>query len=125
MCLAPTIARWRSKLNDLWFLGFEPPEEAAPDPLERPDLIPLEEPDEEEPLWDPLFGLEPVPCACCGAEYPIPPQEGDACPVCGWAVDSDLQTDGQPSDQNDGLCLEEARQNFRCFGHIDPSSRLE
>ena len=125
MCLAPTIARWRSKLNDFWFLGTEPPEEAAPDPLERPDLIPLEEPDEEEPLWDPLFGLEPVPCVCCGTEYPIPPQERDACPVCGWAVDSDLQTDGQPSDQNAGLCLDEARQNFRCFGHIDPSSRLE
>lgn len=98
----------------------------APDPLDRPDLLPPG-PEEDGGLlpFDPFLGrAEPVPCPCCGAEYPVEPYPGDICPVCWWEIDPEAQADpAQPSDQNHGLSLDEARMNFRAFGICDPSLR--
>lgn len=80
------------------------------DPEAFPGFLP---PEDDTPglLWDPFAGAEPVYCPCCGAEFPCPPQQGDPCPLCGW------ETDAQTTD---GLCLEEARMNFRAFGVCAP-----
>ena len=94
MCLALTTARWRLKLKDKapylpeacndealfrWEGGAgEAAGEPAPDPLERPDILPEEEEPEDGflPLpFDP-FGGAYAPCPCCGADIPDPPSPG-------------------------------------------------
>ncbi len=140
MCLALTTARWRLKLKDKapylpeacndealfrWEGGAgEAAGEPAPDPLERPDILPEEEEPEDGflPLpFDP-FGGAYAPCPCCGADIPDPPSPGFICPVCYWEIDDDVRDNPiKPSGQNHGLSLDEARMNFRAFGICDPS----
>ena len=67
------------------------------------------------------------PCPCCGCI--TIPNGGNAlayiCPVCLWEIDLFLAGENEPSDQNHGLTLDEARLNFRVFGICDPSLRWE
>ena len=53
-------------------------------------------------------------CPVCGS-----PAETH-CPVCGWAEDGLLADEWEPSAQNHGLSLYEARMNFRAFGVTAP-----
>ena len=93
-------------------------EEAAPDPLDRPDLY-AEEDELSEPVWtQPDMPTEP--CPCCGADIPQNPSPGYICPMCWWEIDYFAADEDEPSDQNRGLSLAEARLNFRVFGICDP-----
>ena len=93
-------------------------EEAAPDPLDRPDLY-AEEDELSEPVWtQPDMPTEP--CPCCGADIPQNPSPGYICPMCWWEIDYFTADEDEPSDQNHGLSLAEARLNFRTFGICDP-----
>ena len=94
-----------------------PEDDAPPDPWERPDLPDL---DEEQALpWSPVMPVEP--CPCCGADSPQNPSWGYICPSCLWEIAYDAQdAPEEPSDQNHGLSLEEARMNFRTFGCSSP-----
>ena len=62
------------------------------------------------------------PCPCCG--YITIPNNGDAlayiCPVCFWEVDLFIKADDEISDQNYGLTLKEARNNYIKFGAVLP-----
>ncbi len=62
------------------------------------------------------------PCPCC--KYITIPNHGDApsyiCPVCLWEIDSFIQSENEPSDQNHGLTLAQARQNYAVFGAVLP-----
>ncbi|MBP1581404.1 MAG: hypothetical protein J6A26_03285 [Oscillospiraceae bacterium] len=59
-----------------------------------------------------------LPCPCCG--YITIPKGGEdtayICPVCFWEMDAFLQSEDEPSDQNHGLTLNEARENYRAYG---------
>lgn len=92
-------------------------DDAPPDPWERPDLPDLD--GEQAPPWSPEIPVEP--CPCCGADIPQNPSWGYICPTCLWEIDYDAQdASEEPSDQNHGLSLEEARMNFRTFGCSNP-----
>ncbi len=62
------------------------------------------------------------PCPCCG--YITIPNGGDAlayiCPVCFWEIDLFIQSDDEPSDQNHGLSLSQARSNYIKYGATMP-----
>ena len=62
------------------------------------------------------------PCPCCG--HLTIPNRGEAlafiCPVCMWEVDLFIASPGEPSDQNHGLTLHEARSNYKTFGAVLP-----
>ena len=64
-----------------------------------------------------------APCPCCG--YITIPNGGDAlayiCPVCLWEIDLFITSDDEPSDQNHGLTLMQARANYRTCGAVLPS----
>ncbi len=93
-------------------------EDAAPDPLDRPDLY-VEEDELSEPVWtQPDMPTEP--CPCCGADIPQNPSPGYICPMCWWEIDYFAADEDEPSEQNRGLSLAEARLNFRVFGICDP-----
>ena len=93
-------------------------EEGAPDPLDRPDLR-ADAQDGQEPHWtQPDMPTEP--CPCCGADIPENPSPGYICPMCWWEIDYFTADEDEPSDQNHGLSLAEARLNFRTFGICDP-----
>lgn len=93
-------------------------EEGATDPLDRPDLC-ADAQDEQEPHWtQPDMPTEP--CPCCGADIPENPSPGYICPMCWWEIDYFTANEDEPSDQNHGLSLAEARLNFRTFGICDP-----
>lgn len=73
-------------------------------------------PDRIQPMlntWEPN-----APCPCCG-ERTIP-NSGDApafiCPHCFWEIDPFIQTEDEPSDQNHGLTLRHARENYEKYG---------
>ena len=58
-------------------------------------------------------------CPCCGCRtLPAPREEAVAfvCPVCFWENDVFLPDEHTPSDENHGLTLGQARENFRRFG---------
>lgn len=59
-------------------------------------------------------------CPCCG--YITIPNNGDAlayiCPICFWEIDLFIKSDNEPSDQNHGLTLVEAKQNYQKFGAV-------
>lgn len=59
-------------------------------------------------------------CPCCG-NITIP-NNGDAlayiCPVCMWEIDLFIKSENEPSDQNHGLTLKEARSNYKKFGAV-------
>ena len=103
------------------FPGFgweQEEEEPAPDPLDRPDLC-ADAQDEQEPVWtQPDMPTEP--CPCCGADIPQNPSPGYICPMCWWEIDCFTADEDEPSGQNHGLSLAEARLNFRTFGICDP-----
>ena len=58
------------------------------------------------------------PCPCCGSI--TIPNGGDAlgyiCPVCLWEIDPFLTGPEEPSDQNHGLTLNQARAHYRAEG---------
>lgn len=100
----------------------EETEERPPAPYDRPDFDAVWEPDaSDDPPCDPVTGLPLTPCPCCGAEtVPEGGVPGTVCPVCGWAEDGLLADEWEPSAQNHGLSLYEARMNFRAFGVTAP-----
>lgn len=93
-------------------------EEDCPNPLDRPDFY-AEESEPQEPLWT-LPDRPSEPCPCCGADIPENPSPGYICPMCWWEIDYFTADEDEPSDQNHGLSLAEARLNFRTFGICDP-----
>ena len=96
--------------DDEIFVSWPPwvPEDDAPD-LDEEQALP----------WSPEMPVEP--CPCCGADIPQNPSWGYICPTCLWEIDYDAQdAPEEPSDQNHGLSLEEARMNFRTFGCSSP-----
>ncbi len=59
------------------------------------------------------------PCPCCGfLTLPAPRERATAyiCPVCFWENDAFISGDDEPSDENHGMTLKEARENYRAFG---------
>ena len=66
-------------------------------------------------------------CLCCGNDtLPVPPEEAIAyiCPVCWWENDVFTQSDDEPSDENRGVTLNQARKNVIEFGICDPDLEL-
>ncbi len=62
-------------------------------------------------------------CKCCGSKtLPVPPEEATAfiCPVCWWENDVFLQSDDEPSDENRGIFLKQARENYKKCGFFSP-----
>ncbi|MDR1704139.1 MAG: hypothetical protein LBS19_05595 [Clostridiales bacterium] len=63
-----------------------------------------------------------VPCPCCG--YLTIPNNGDAvayiCPICYWEIDLFIQNADEPSDQNGGLTLLQAKRNYQKFNAVEP-----
>ena len=59
-------------------------------------------------------------CPCC--KNRTIPNGGDAlgyiCPVCFWEIDLFISSDDEKSDQNHGLTLNEARENYKKFGAV-------
>ncbi len=63
--------------------------------------------------------MEKYPCPCCGClTYPVPQKEAIAyiCDVCYWENDLFIQSDDEPSDENHGLTLRQAQENYREIG---------
>ncbi len=63
------------------------------------------------------------PCPCCGEiTYPVPQPEAMAyiCPVCFWENDVFTRSDGEPSDENGGMSLHEAREKYTKYGIVRP-----
>ena len=62
------------------------------------------------------------PCPCCGCI--TIPNGGDAlayiCPVCMWEIDLFITGPDEPSDQNHGLTLNQAKEKYRAFGAVLP-----
>ncbi|MGL4737427.1 MAG: CPCC family cysteine-rich protein [Cellulosilyticaceae bacterium] len=59
------------------------------------------------------------PCPCCGYHtFPVPKEDAIAyiCPVCFWENDVFTSSDDEPSDENHGMTLNEARRNYKKFG---------
>lgn len=59
------------------------------------------------------------PCPCCGnLTYPVPVEEAVAyiCPVCFWENDVFISSDTEPSDENSGMTLRQARENYQQMG---------
>lgn len=60
-------------------------------------------------------------CPCCGYyTLPLPSDSalGYICPVCFWENDVFIQKKDEPSDENGGITLAEAQQNFHKYGAI-------
>ena len=63
--------------------------------------------------------MEKYPCPCCGyLTYPVPRENAIAyiCPVCFWENDVFVTSDDEPSDENHGISLRTAQENYRSFG---------
>ena len=59
------------------------------------------------------------PCPCCGYKtLPVPKEDAIAyiCPVCYWENDVFIKSDDEPSDENGGMTLNQARENYKKFG---------
>ena len=64
-------------------------------------------------------GRGKYPCPCCGnITLPVPQNEAIAyiCHVCMWENDVFLKSDDEPSDENRGMTLRKARENYKKFG---------
>ena len=74
----------------------------------------------DEQATEPQENRPYAPCPCCG--YLTIPNRGDAlayiCPVCMWEIDLFSASPDEPSDQNHGLLLHEARSNFMTYGAV-------
>ncbi|MEG0181116.1 MAG: CPCC family cysteine-rich protein [Peptostreptococcaceae bacterium] len=58
-------------------------------------------------------------CSCCyNKTLPVPRAEAISyiCPVCYWQNDIFILSEDEPSDENRGLTLKEARTNFKLLG---------
>ena len=58
-------------------------------------------------------------CTCCDAyTLPVPADSALAfiCPVCRWENDVFIKSDDEQSDENRGLTLTQARQNYKDYG---------
>lgn len=78
-------------------------------------LLPRAGSDRRETPPDPSPGTR-WPCPCCGClTFPVPPRDALAyiCPVCMWENDLFTASDQDPSDENRGLSLAQARENWR------------
>lgn len=67
------------------------------------------------------------PCPCCGyLTFPVPQNDAMAyvCPVCFWENDVFLTGEDEPSDENHGMTLTEARKNFQAFGACSEDMRI-
>lgn len=67
--------------------------------------------------------FQKYPCPCCKSlTYPLPSQNdvGYICGVCWWENDPFIQSANEPSDQNRGLTLRQARENYAHRGISDP-----
>ncbi len=86
------------------------------------DNLPGEAPD--PPFPQILEGYEyRHPCPCCGEiTYPVPPEDAIAyiCPVCFWENDVFTKSDDEPSDENGGMSLNEARIGYIKHGIVRP-----
>lgn len=61
------------------------------------------------------------PCPCCGYRtFPVPKEEAMAyiCPVCYWENDVFTSSDDEPSDENRGMTLNQAREACRRLGAV-------
>ena len=61
-------------------------------------------------------------CLCCGNKtLPVPATDAIAyiCPVCWWENDVFLQSPDEPSDENHGMTLLEAHENYIKYGICD------
>lgn len=62
--------------------------------------------------------IENSPCPCC--DYLTIPNKGYAlayiCPICMWEIDLFINSDDESSDQNHGLSIKEARENYKKYG---------
>ena len=59
------------------------------------------------------------PCPCCGnITLPVPQEDAIAfiCPICLWENDVFLQSEEEPSDENHGMTLRQAKDRFRKTG---------
>lgn len=58
-------------------------------------------------------------CPCCG-NLTLPKDANDCvayiCPVCYWEIDTFIESEYEPSDQNNGITLIEAKNNYKKFG---------
>jgi len=70
----------------------------------------------QEPVR-PVVGKYPCPC-CESITLPVPQEDAIAfiCPVCMWENDVFLKSDDEPSDENHGMTLNQARECFRKNG---------
>lgn len=62
-------------------------------------------------------------CPCCGhPTYPVPPKDdvGYICDICWWENDPFIQSDDEPSDQNHGMTLKQAKENYKKYGISAP-----
>ena len=62
-------------------------------------------------------------CPCCGhPTYPVPPKDdiGYICHICWWENDPFIQSDDEPSDQNHGMTLHQAKENYKKYGISAP-----
>lgn len=61
-------------------------------------------------------------CLCCGHfTLPVPAEAAVSyiCPVCYWENDVFISSDNDPSDENRGMTLSQARKNYLKFGACD------
>ncbi|WP_308415473.1 CPCC family cysteine-rich protein [Sporanaerobium hydrogeniformans] len=67
-------------------------------------------------ILDEVVGV--YPCLCCGYKtLPVPKEDAIAyiCPVCFWENDVFISSDDNSSDENSGMSLNEAKQNFKMY----------
>lgn len=65
--------------------------------------------------------MKKYPCPCCGKlTLPVPKEEALAfiCPECFWENDVFTPDETAPSDENRGMTLLQARENYCKFGAV-------
>lgn len=70
-----------------------------------------------------MEGYRMYKCLCCGLEtLPTEPENAVAfiCPVCWWENDVFTKSDDEPSDENRGMSLNQARENYKKCGIANP-----
>ena len=66
-------------------------------------------------------------CLCCGNKtLPVPAEDAIAyiCPVCWWENDVFIHSADEPSDENHGMTLFQAQENYKKHGTSDIRARL-
>lgn len=57
-------------------------------------------------------------CPCCGCytfQAPVDCAIAYICPVCCWENDVFIKSDDEPSDENGGITLNQAKANYKTF----------